>query len=68
MTNALTVSGGYQFVDAPVLKFPANTTLEGLLIPLVPPHQLTFQVRYLSPWRATLGFQGRVIGAQFDDD
>ena len=68
ITNTVTVSGGYQFLDATVLRFPANTALEGLLIPQVPRHLLTFQARYSNPRRLTLSFQGRAAGEQFDDD
>jgi outer membrane receptor protein involved in Fe transport len=68
LTNRLTVSGGYLFADATVLSFPANTALEGLLIPQVPRHQLTFQARYQNPSLITVGLQGRASGAQFDDD
>jgi outer membrane receptor protein involved in Fe transport len=68
LTNRVTVSGGYLFADATVLSFPVNTQLEGLLIPQVARHQLTFQARYVNPSRITLGLQGRASGAQFDDD
>lgn len=68
VTSDVFISGGYQFVDATVLEFPANTALEGLLIPQVPRHQFTFQARYSNPRIITLGFQGRAIGSQFDDD
>lgn len=68
LTNHLTVSGGYLFADATVLSFPVNTTLEGLLIPQVPRHQLTFQARYMNPSVITIGLQGRASSAQFDDD
>jgi outer membrane receptor protein involved in Fe transport len=68
LTNRLTVSGGYLFADATVLSFPANTALEGLLIPQVPRHQLTFQARYVNPSLVNVGLQGRASGAQFDDD
>jgi len=44
VSDTLSFSGGYQFIDATVLQFPANTSLEGLLIPQVPRHLLTFQV------------------------
>jgi outer membrane receptor protein involved in Fe transport len=63
-----TVSGGYLFADATVLSFPANIALEGLLIPQVARHQLTFQMRYTNPARVNLGLQARASGAQFDDD
>jgi outer membrane receptor protein involved in Fe transport len=68
VTTTVSLSGGYQFADATVLRFPANTLLEGLLIPQVPRHQLTFQARYSNPQRVTLAVQGRAVGAQFDDD
>ncbi|MDT5062166.1 MAG: iron complex outerrane recepter protein [Acidobacteriota bacterium] len=68
LTNRLTVSGGYLLADAKVLSFPANTALEGLLIPQVPRHQLTFQACYRNPSLITIGLQGRASGAQFDDD
>lgn len=63
-----TISGGYLFADATVLKFPSNTTLEGLRIPQVARHQLTFQIRYSNPALFRLGLQARASGAQFDDD
>ena len=68
ITSTVTVSSGYQFVDATVLKFPANMLLEGLLIPQVPRHIFTFQTRYSNPRRLTVAFQGRAVSSQFDDD
>ncbi len=61
------LSAGYLLADASVLKFPANVALEGLLIPQVARHQLTFQARYVNP-SLTVGLQGRVASSQFDDD
>jgi len=68
ITNTFTITGGYQFIDATVLKFPANASLEGLLIPQVARHLFTFQARYSNPHRLTVAIQGRAAGAQFDDD
>jgi outer membrane receptor protein involved in Fe transport len=68
LTEMMALTAGYEFVDATVLEFPANKSLEGLLIPQVPRHQFTFQFRYANPRAVTLGVQGRAIGAQFDDD
>jgi outer membrane receptor protein involved in Fe transport len=68
ITNSITLSGGYQFLDATVLQFPANTALEGLWIPQVPRHLFTFQARYSNPRLLTVAFQGRAGGKQFDDD
>jgi outer membrane receptor protein involved in Fe transport len=68
VTNTLSLSGGYQFIDATVIQFPTNTSLEGLLIPQVPRHLLTFQVQYSNPHRLTVAIQGRAVGSQVDDD
>jgi outer membrane receptor protein involved in Fe transport len=68
LTDTFRVSGGYLLADARVLEFPANTLLEGLWLPQVPRHQLTFQARYSNPRRIIVGLQGRAIGVQFDDD
>jgi outer membrane receptor protein involved in Fe transport len=63
-----TIASSYLFVDARVLKFPSNRALEGLRIPQVARHQLSFQARYANPSLLTLNLQGRFAGAQFDDD
>jgi outer membrane receptor protein involved in Fe transport len=63
-----TISGGYLFADASVLRFPANRVLEGLLIPQVARHQLTLQMRYAHPTLVNVSLQARATGAQFDDD
>jgi outer membrane receptor protein involved in Fe transport len=68
LTSHLNLSGSYQFADAKVLRFPANTALEGLLIPQVPRNLFTFQASYSKPSRVTLGAQARFGGAEFDDD
>lgn len=67
LSDDVTISAGYLFADASVVSFPANTVLEGLLIPQVARHQFTFQVQYSSEHN-TAGIQGRAIGSQFDDD
>lgn len=62
------LSAGYLFADATLVKFPANTSLEGLMIPQVARHQFTFQARYSNPSIVTLGLQCRSTSSQFDDD
>ncbi len=62
------VSASYLFADATVVEFPANVGLEGLLLPQVPRHQVTFQTRYVNPSLLTVGFQARASSSQFDDD
>ncbi len=68
LTSNITLSGGYQFVDSRVLSFPANLSLEGLLIPHVPRNAFTFQARYTNSRRLNVGLQGRFAGKEFDDD
>jgi outer membrane receptor protein involved in Fe transport len=70
MSDALTLSGGYQYTDATVTSFsvgPTLPTLVGLDIPQVPRNQFNFQVRYSKPF-ILVGVQGRFVGNQFDDD
>jgi outer membrane receptor for monomeric catechols len=62
------LSTGYLLADARVIRFPANTQLEGLRIPQVAKHQFTFNLRYLNPSIITVGIQGRAASSQFDDD
>ncbi|HEV8524064.1 MAG TPA: TonB-dependent receptor [Terriglobales bacterium] len=68
ITSSFSLSGGYQFTDATVVRFPADTALEGLRIPQVPCHQFTFLARYFRPSLILLGLQGRFAGDQFEDD
>lgn len=67
VTHSLTLSGGYQFVDATVTSFPANQQIVGLLVPHVPRHDLTFQARYSRPRLITASLQGAFVGSTFDD-
>jgi outer membrane receptor protein involved in Fe transport len=61
------VAGEYLLTDSTVLRFPANRSLEGLLVPQVPRNQFNFQVTY-SDAKWLIGAQGRFVGRQFDDD
>ncbi|HSK64797.1 MAG TPA: TonB-dependent receptor [Pyrinomonadaceae bacterium] len=57
----------YLSTDTTVLRFPANRTLEGLIVPQIPRHQFNFQVSYTNAgWTAAT--QGRFVSRQFDDD
>jgi outer membrane receptor protein involved in Fe transport len=61
------VSGEYLLTDSTVLRFPANRSLEGLLVPQIPRNQFNFQVSYAKgEW--TVATQARFVGKQFDDD
>ena len=61
------VAGEYLLTDSTVLRFPANRSLEGLLVPQVPRHQFNFQVTY-ADGKWLVGTQGRFVSRQFDDD
>ena len=67
LSNALTLSGGYEYTDATVITFSPDPTLIGRDIPQVPRNVFTFQARYSKPF-ILLGVQGRYIDNQFDDD
>ena len=61
------IAGEYLLTDSTVLRFPANRSLEGLLVPQVPRNQFNFQITYTNAeWLA--GAQGRFVSKQFDDD
>lgn len=68
LNDRWTISGGYQLTSTKVVRFPANAALEGLRIPQVPIHTLTFRTDYTVPRRYVFSLQGRLIGEQFDDD
>ena len=68
ITNRFEISSGYEYVDATVGSFPANTTLVGLWVPQVPHSVFAFQARYANPSRLSFSVGGRMIGKQFDDD
>jgi outer membrane receptor protein involved in Fe transport len=67
LTPGLNVSGGYQFVQATVMSFPADTALQGLWVPQVPRNVFTLQARYAKSSLLTVGVQARYTGRQFDD-
>ena len=68
ITNRFQFSAGYQFVDAKVIDYPANTALVGLWVTQVPHNVLTFQARYTNPSRISFSAEGRMVGLQYDDD
>ena len=68
LTSTLTASGGVQYVDAKVTRFPASSQLVGLLVPHVPRHDVSFQFRYSRAHRLTAALQASYVGSTFDDD
>ena len=68
-TRTLSLSVGYQYVDAVVTSFPnATPSLVGLWVAQVPHNVFTFQGRYINPSRINISVNGRMVGKQFDDD
>lgn len=66
--NRIFLDAGYQFTDSIVLSNPNNPTIVGLLVPQVPRHQFTGQVRYQPSKRWAFALASRGDGRQFDDD
>lgn len=65
--RAFDFSVGYLLADSRVREFPANRSLENLLVPQTARHQFNFQTRYARrSW--TFAVQGRASSKQFDDD
>ena len=62
------VSGGYLFADSTVMSYPADPTLEGLRVPQVPRHVVTFQTRFVSARLGTIGIQARIESSAYEDD
>lgn len=64
----LRLSASYLLVDSRVRSFPANADLIGKFLPQVAGQQLNFQAFYRPNSPFSLGAQGRISGAQFEDD
>ena len=68
LSSHVEFSAGYNYIDATVVSFPADTSLVGLEIPQVPRNQFTWSARYWNPSRIMFSVQGRYTGVQYDDD
>ncbi|MDQ4122933.1 MAG: TonB-dependent receptor [Acidobacteriota bacterium] len=64
----LRLSASYLLVDSRIRRFPANAVLIGKFLPQVPRQQLNFQAFYRPNSPFSLGAQGRISDAQFEDD
>jgi outer membrane receptor protein involved in Fe transport len=62
------LAGGYLFNRARVKAFDANPELVGKFLPQVPEHRGSVQATFAHPRLATVGFELRFVGRQFDDD
>lgn len=67
LTN-LRFSASWLFTDSRVADFPANPELTGKFLPQVARQQFTFQSLYRPTAKLTFSLQGRISGAQFEDD
>jgi outer membrane receptor protein involved in Fe transport len=68
ITNRITIAGAYQFLDSTVASFPADPTLVGHRVPLVPRHQFTFEGTWAAPKQFFVAVQGRTASSEYDDD
>ena len=68
ITNSITLSGAYQLLDSTVVSFPADPTLVGNMVPLVPRNEFTFQGTWAAPKRFYVALQGRTASNEYDDD
>jgi outer membrane receptor protein involved in Fe transport len=68
ISNFWSLTAGYLFAGATVLRAPQDPGLEGLWIPQVPRHQFTLQTLYSRPKQVTAAIQFRATSKQFDDD
>ncbi len=67
-TNRITLSAAYQFMSTTVASYPANPSLVGNQIPLVPQNIFTFQGTWAAPKQIMVAIQGRAESNEFDDD
>jgi outer membrane receptor protein involved in Fe transport len=64
----LSITGGYQYVNATVTRFSAEPQLIGNWIPQVPQNSGTMQIRAANSRLGSAGLLGSLSGRQFDDD
>jgi outer membrane receptor protein involved in Fe transport len=62
------LSAAYQFVNARVVDFPADPSLQGLAVPQVPHQQFSSELRYDNGKVWTFAVQPRFVSSQYDDD
>jgi outer membrane receptor protein involved in Fe transport len=68
ITSRIALSGTYQFTDSTVISFPADPSLVGNWVPLVPRNEFVFQGTWAAPKRILVAIQGRTAGNEYDDD
>jgi outer membrane receptor protein involved in Fe transport len=68
ITDRISVTATYQFIDSTVVSFPANPALVGNMVPLVPRNEFAFQGTWVAPKQFFVGIQGRTASNEYDDD
>jgi outer membrane receptor protein involved in Fe transport len=66
VSSSLEFSAGYEYTHSTVLD--TSAVLNGLHVPEVPRHQLSFEARYWNPRQVLISLQGRFSSSQFDND
>lgn len=68
ITPGIALTATYQFTNSTVVSFPADPSLVGNWIPLVPHNEFVFQGTWTAPKRILVAIQGRTAGNEYDDD
>ena len=68
ITNRISLTATYQFIDSTVVSFPANPALVGNMVPLVPRNEFAFQGTWVAPKQFFVAIQGRTASNEYDDD
>jgi len=68
ITDRISVTATYQFIDSTVVSFPANSALVGNMVPLVPRNEFAFQGTWVAPKQFFVAIQGRTASNEYDDD
>ena len=66
VTHRFQLSGGYQFVDATIIRAPGQPSLVDTWVAQVPHDVFTFRARYMSRSFLSFSIDGRFVGTQLD--
>ncbi|MDR3749699.1 MAG: TonB-dependent receptor [Acidobacteriota bacterium] len=68
ITSRIALTTTYQYLDSTVVSFPADPTLVGNKVPLVPANEFVFQGTWAAPKQFLVAVQGRTASNEYDDD
>ncbi len=68
ITSHISLNATYQLTNSTVISFPADPTLVGNRVPLVPLNEFVFQGTWAAPKHTLVAIQGRTASNEFDDD